>query len=175
MQIEQSDSFLQLFTHFSFSITALASSHWGTTHTLAPHPKPLYIFTETICSELPQPDFPYQHHSELHGDKASAPTERRVAGPAGPWTESLGGICSGLALVVRTDVSFLFLFWMSMYSFSSLSYWSLLPQSPPYGNSLDFGMVSTCMHNIYDHIGYISRIFWHQSLFTQYVPICEDG
>lgn len=44
--------------------------------TQAPHPELLYIFTETICSELSQPDFPYQHHSELHGDKARAPTER---------------------------------------------------------------------------------------------------
>lgn len=48
-----------------------------------PHPEPFYIFTETICPELPQPDSPYQHHSELHGDKALAPAEGRGAGSAG--------------------------------------------------------------------------------------------
>lgn len=168
-------SFLQPLTHFSFPITFLASSYWGTTHPQVPHPKPLYIFTETICSELPQPD-----RLPLSTPQCVAwwqsPSSHWEKGSRLRWTldGELGRDLQGIG-VGGGDWCFFPLFVLNVYVLLSQSK-LLIPiaTKSPIWRFTGLWNGLPCMHNIYDNIGYIRRMFWHQSLFTQYAPICRD-
>ena len=130
------------------------------------HPQPTYppltpnhsvsLLKPYVRSSHSQPDFPYQHHSELHGDKARAPTEGRGAGSAGPWTESMGGIYGGDWLV--SDVSFLLSVysWATATSKSSIWRWSVcttyrLLWHIGYINTACFGN-KACLHSVCPYV-----------------------